>query len=182
MKQKERFDVVISGHFFENIIGATNIYVEPNSKVEGFIEVEGDVIIEDHCEVENCAIITKGNIVIGNNCFTDALTAGGDITIGDDSVIRGGIKCDGSVKVGEYASTVWIFGDVGVDIGKESEATSIQTFGDLKLGTKAIAFECCSTEKFECGDGAIVQSIFSGNELKIGKNCQIENGILVKNI
>lgn len=182
MKQKERFDVVISGHFFENIIGATNIYVEPNSKVEGFIEVDGDVIIGDNCEVENSAIITKGNIVIGNNCFTDALTAGGDITIGDDSVIRGGIKCDGSVKVGEYASTVWIFGDVGVDIGKESEATSIQTFGDLKLGTKAIAFECCSTEKFECGDGAIVQNIFSGNELKIGKNCQIEDGILVKNI
>ena len=126
--------------------------------------------------------ITKGNIVVGNNCYTDALNAGGDITIGDDSVIRGGIKCNGSVKVGEYASTVWIFGDVGVDIGKESEATSIQTFGDLKLGTKAIAFECCSTEKFECGDGAIVQNIFSGNELKIGKNCQIEDEILVKNI
>lgn len=182
MKQKERFDVVIFGHFFENIIGATNVYVEPNSKVEGLIEAEGDIFIGDHCEVENCAIITKGNIVIGNNCFTDALTADGNITIGDDSIIRGGIKCNGSVKIGDYTSTVWIFGDVEVDIGKESEATSIQTFGDLKLGVKAIAFECCSATNFECGDEAIVQNIFSGNELKIGKNCQIEEGILVKNI
>lgn len=25
MEQKERFDVVVTGHFFENIIGATNV-------------------------------------------------------------------------------------------------------------------------------------------------------------
>lgn len=45
MKQKERFDVVISGHFFENIIGATNIYVEP--KIGKNCRIEDGILVKN---------------------------------------------------------------------------------------------------------------------------------------
>lgn len=86
------------------------------------------------------------------------------------------------VIIGEHTSTSWISADLEVNIGKGCDVTSVETFGALKLGAESIALECCSATKFECDDDVIIQKIFSGGELKIGKNCRIEEGIIVENI
>lgn len=86
------------------------------------------------------------------------------------------------VSIGEHTSTSWISADLEVNIGKGCDVTSVETFGALKLGAESIAFECCSATKFECDDDVIIQKNFSGGELKIGKNCRIEEGIIVEKI